>query len=366
MTLRERLKSWLSSLLWLSTLPLIIYTLLCYLLSYSLFFEHWVAQFMMMSLPVALLLLFCVALLWLWIRPARAMLPSLILLIGIPFINRTITFSSEGRTKNPINVLTYNVYGFWSSEYPAKKSQNQDQVEWLANLDADVKCLQEFYNWDEMKDFRTIKKLTENTPNFVVTPSENTKKVNQGMLGLAIFTKYKILKHGGKFFKNSEENGYLWADVLRNEDTLRIINVHFCSMGIRVNNVLKEVRQKDYAEAKQEGKSVIERLKNGFEKRIKQVKVVTELIDESPYPVILCGDFNEMPYGHAYGRIRDRLHSSYEEGGNGFGFTLNRSPFWIRIDNQFYSGPIQLVKFKTHSDIKFSDHLPVSASYCWE
>jgi endonuclease/exonuclease/phosphatase (EEP) superfamily protein YafD len=91
--------------------------------------------------------------------------------------------------------------------------------------------------------------------------------------------------------------------------------------------------------------------------------MVERLIDESVYPVILCGDFNETPYGNAYGNIRDRLKNAFEERGNGFGFTLNRSPRIVRIDNQFCSESIKVLDFQTFSDIMYSDHLPILGRY---
>jgi endonuclease/exonuclease/phosphatase family metal-dependent hydrolase len=61
--------------------------------------------------------------------------------------------------------------------------------------------------------------------------------------------------------------------------------------------------------------------------------------------------------------VRDRLENAFERAGNGFGFTLNRSPKFVRIDNQFFSDKIKIQSFTTHSEIKYSDHYPISASY---
>jgi endonuclease/exonuclease/phosphatase (EEP) superfamily protein YafD len=81
------------------------------------------------------------------------------------------------------------------------------------------------------------------------------------------------------------------------------------------------------------------------------------------YPVILVGDLNETPYGWAYGTLRERLKNSFEEAGRGFGFTLNRSPYLVRIDNQFCSAEWQVTQFRTLRNIPYSDHFPVIADY---
>jgi endonuclease/exonuclease/phosphatase (EEP) superfamily protein YafD len=81
------------------------------------------------------------------------------------------------------------------------------------------------------------------------------------------------------------------------------------------------------------------------------------------YPVIVVGDLNETPYGWAYGTLRERLKNSFEEAGRGFGFTLNRSPFLVRIDNQFYSKDFTVKQFVTLRNINYSDHFPIAADY---
>ena len=75
------------------------------------------------------------------------------------------------------------------------------------------------------------------------------------------------------------------------------------------------------------------------------------------------GDLNETPYGWAYGTIRERLQNAFEEAGSGFGFTLNRSPYFVRIDNQFFSNDWQILQFKTLRTIRYSDHFPLMGEY---
>ena len=85
-----------------------------------------------------------------------------------------------------------------------------------------------------------------------------------------------------------------------------------------------------------EAKTIYHQLKGGFEDRAIQVKELEKWIEESPYPVMVCGDLNELPYGFAYGKIRKYLRNSFEDAGRGFGFTYHRKPGFLRIDNQFY------------------------------
>ena len=49
---------------------------------------------------------------------------------------------------------------------------------------------------------------------------------------------------------------------------------------------------------------MFEKLKYGFKIRGKQAEVLENEIVNSPYPIILCGDFNDTPYGYAYQKIK--------------------------------------------------------------
>ena len=352
------LKKIATSLLWLTSLPVCMYTLVTYLLSYTLVLDHWSAGFIMMSLPFAMLGCALIAFTWLFIRPARAILPIMVLAIGYPFIQRTISFKDPIKEESPLTVFSYNVFGFYGDSYEANKTKADALMQYSIDYEADIKCFQEFTNLDYDAHLRTLSPMMRENP-FMASITNN----RQGLIGLVIFSVYPIIHQEGKTFGTRNANGYLVADIARKRDTIRVINIQLQSMGIRVGKVVREMQGKDYEEAKKEGRGILSSLKWGFEKHSAEVEMVERMIDESIYPVILCGDFNETPYGNAYGSIRDRLKNAFEERGNGFGFTLNRSPKIVRIDNQFCSESIKVLNFQTFSDIKYSDHLPILGRY---
>ena len=312
----------------------------------------------MMSLPFAMLGCALIAFTWMFIRPARAILPIIVLAIGYPFIQRTIVLKDPIKAENPLTVFSYNVFGFYGDGYEENKQKADKLMQYSIDYEADIKCFQEFYNLNNNNNFQTLSPMRRENQYFV-SSDEN----NSGLVSLAIFSVYPIIHSEVKTFGKLNANGYLVADIAREKDTIRIVNLQFQSMGIRVGKVVQQVEGQDYEEAKKAGRGILSSLKWGFEKHSSEVEMVERLIDESVYPVILCGDFNETPYGNAYGNIRDRLKNAFEERGNGFGFTLNRSPRIVRIDNQFCSESIKVLDFQTFSDIKYSDHLPVLGRY---
>jgi hypothetical protein len=136
-----------SSLIWLGTLPLCLYTLITYLLSYSLVIDHWVAGFIMMTMPYAQILCFISLIYWMFQRAKRALLPLIVLVLGYSFIQRSIAFHSPKLGKeNSVKVLNYNVYGMYSNNYEENEENLLGLKKFIRDYDADIKCFQEFYS----------------------------------------------------------------------------------------------------------------------------------------------------------------------------------------------------------------------------
>ena len=120
----------------------------------------------------------------------------------------------------------------------------------------------------------------------------------------------------------------------------------------------------DYQETKSSYAGVLRRLRKGFVAHSRQITTLDRYVRNSPHPVIVCGDFNSMPYSYTYQKMRKRLHNAFEDAGSGFGFTYNsRAFFFLRIDNQFYDSRLRVANFRVHRDVGFSDHFPISATY---
>ena len=356
-------KKFISSLIWLGTLPLCLYTILTYVLSYSLVIDHWLAGFIMMTMPYAQVLCFISLLYWLFQRAKRALLPLIVLVLGYSFIQRSIVFNSPNAlVKNSIKVLSYNVYGMYSNNYEAKKESLVQLKKFMLDYSADIKCFQEFYSNYDRKPYRSISMMAEQYPNYAFIPLREDLFDQNEKMGLAIFTKYPIIHKEGKQFANSA-NGYLLVDLVIQKDTVRVINLQLWSMGIRVGKVTGKIRDQDYEDAKKEGRGIIASLRKGFIHHRDEMNQINRLIQQSQFPVIVVGDLNETPYGWAYGTIRERLKNSFEEAGRGFGFTLNRSPYFVRIDNQFFSDDWKVIQFRTLRHVNYSDHFPLIADY---
>ena len=249
------------------------------------------------------------------------------------------------------NVRVFNVYDHDKDFYdPAIPSR---MLSWLSNQDAGVLCLQEYYNDPESAVYNTQVQLRENGFKHDYVLANKHNGVGQ-QFGLAIFSKFPIVKRGAISFPHEDHNTAIFADIVVNSDTVRFYNVHLYSMKIRMYGIKEDLNVL---------KSTFYRLKEGFQSHAIEVEILKDHILKSPHSVILAGDLNELPYGYTYLTLKDILVNSFEEKGRGFGFTYGHRPSFIRIDNQFSSASIGIKSHKVHNEVTFSDHFPISVVY---
>ena len=108
--------------------------------------------------------------------------------------------------------------------------------------------------------------------------------------------------------------------------------------------------------------SIGKRLKNSFSKRAVQVEAIKIHINKSPYPVILCGDFNDTPNSYAYHKLSNGLKDAFVEQGVGLGRSYNGNFPSLRIDYILYSPELNIHSFNT-KNVKLSDHFPILAGF---
>ncbi len=107
------------------------------------------------------------------------------------------------------------------------------------------------------------------------------------------------------------------------------------------------------------GITILRQLKKAFIKRATQVEILHDSIEASPYPVLICGDFNDTPSSYSYRTMSDDLHDAYKISGRGLGQSYT-GPFpSFRIDYIFHGNKIESTAYKTiHENL--SDHFPIS------
>ena len=96
--------------------------------------------------------------------------------------------------------------------------------------------------------------------------------------------------------------------------------------------------------------------------RAEQAIKVKAHMNESPYPVIVGGDFNDPPVSFTYKVLKKGLTDTFLQSGQGFGTTWSGAVPMLRIDYIFASKSLINTSY-TCVESDFSDHYPVNASF---
>ncbi|NME68136.1 endonuclease/exonuclease/phosphatase family protein [Flammeovirga aprica] len=274
---------------------------------------------------------------------------------------KTFQYSVPSDEKSDFSIMSYNVsvfniYGYLNHNY----KESKEMIEWLKKNNSDIYCFQEYYHLTPTSKkhnpdgiFNTNYQLGTSKGLHVYAPAFLTNHID-ATFGLATISRFPIINKEKIDFKDiggSVTNGVLITDLkVSAKDTVKVINCH-------LQSIILDNGETKYKSRWDRWSSTILKIYKGALLRQKQIEIIMDLIKKSPFPVVLCGDFNEPPYGYGYFSFDSLLKNSFENKGNGFGFTLRDLPF--RIDQIFYSSQLKLHAFTTDSSIKASDHYPV-------
>ena len=91
----------------------------------------------------------------------------------------------------------------------------------------------------------------------------------------------------------------------------------------------------------------------------KQVELIIHLNSASPYPTLVCGDFNSLPSSYVYQTVKgEKLNDGFQTCGHGYMYTIRYFKHLLRIDYILHSSEFQGVDYFS-PDLEYSDHNPV-------
>ena len=105
---------------------------------------------------------------------------------------------------------------------------------------------------------------------------------------------------------------------------------------------------------------MLDKLLIAYPKRAQQARRVMEHVITSPYPTIVCGDFNDTPLSYTYHQFNKLLIDSYRNTSTGIGATYVGKVPAGRIDYIFHSKELNSAQFKIQ-EVAYSDHRAISS-----
>lgn len=283
-----------------------------------------------LSFPVLMILNVLLCILWLVLWKKRVFLFLLLSSFLVNPTRRWLNYSDTAHEKANLKIVSVNIKGGTLFGY-------QKVYDYLRNTDADIILAQEYASEFKVPGYEHRTDAYE-----IVALNSKIKILEQG--------KIATVGNGNSFFADVEVNG----------KKIRLINVYLSPFSFDKGKVKPS---EDLDKNKLKLRYVVRKLVPTFKNHQDEVADVHRAVSESPYPVILAGDFNAVPNSYEYYQIGKNLKDVFVETGTGSATSFHDYKFPIRIDYVFCSPELKPISYKVDRSAKVSDHFPVITEF---
>ncbi len=341
--------------------------------------DWWPVGFLTLSLFYLLIILFLFFIFWLIVKPRWIIIFIVTSALSFNHIRNIIPFRFPTlfimqKQANDLRVMSWNVAQFDIMKHKEKPGTYNEMISLVNGFRPDIACFQEMVGGDTLADLNTtyyrkytffsifdfVHKL--NLPNYFYSYNYKDNFLNQQHFGIIIFSRYPIINRQTiSNFPHDYNSNFQYADIVAGDDTIRVFNCHLQSLRFSATNLdyIRSPSIKTDTDL-EKSKNLITKFKHAFLKRQVQADRLRVEIDKSPYPVIVCGDFNDVPNSYPYEKIGNGLQDAFVKKGAGMGRTFSGISPTLRIDNIFIDKRFSVNQF-IRIPKKLSDHFPIIA-----
>lgn len=359
---KKRPSRWHRPLWWLNVCAVVV-LLITYLAPYVSPVISWPLAIIAMTFPYQILVHLAFLGWWLMFRRKRMLLSGVALLIGWGHVMDNFQLFARSEMPDdvkgtPVKLMSYNVRVFDLYNWSHNKATRDAIFALFRRENADILCLQEFFHSPDRRYFRTKDDLLKDFRYKYAHEHYTQHGRFRSEFGIATFSVWPIVRKGTIDFPENPGNQCMWSDIAVRADTIRVYNAHMASyyFGDADYKFIGTLDTDTKADSiKSGGRRILRRLRNGLMRRANEVDRIAEHMATSPYPVVYCGDMNDVPMGYTYNRLRDNLDDAFVEGGSGVGGTYIGKLPSLRIDHILHGPELVSWDFHTLPD-ELSDH----------
>ena len=325
----------------------------------------WVIPFFGLLYPIIIIVNLILLIVFALFKSKWSLIVLLVILLGGNLHFRHYSLGKEVKTENiteTFKLMSYNVRLFdlynWSVD--SSNINRRKIFSFLDEQQPDIVCFQEFYHQDKSKSFPTRDTLIDflQTVDYHERYSHRTK--GRKNFGIAILSKLPMIAKGEVPLQlesgDQNDNYCIFADIVRKKDTIRVYNVHLQSIKIKSDDFTyvddNGVVTIDKSAAIE---NVVTKLRKAYPMRADQTKLVLDHAKDSPFPVVICGDFNDTPLSYTYQQFQNLYTDASRELSRGISSTYAGKIPAGRIDYIFYSTGLMGSDFYIQNET-LSDH----------
>ena len=334
--------------------------------------------FFAIAFPYLFAVIVILAIISLFIHKKTGYILLTLLLLGLYNLSQTLAVSpgstwKADKERNSLRVLTWNVADFVNSSplSSPKGKTRKGMLELITSYNPDVLCLQEYDLYVSSRRLANVRKELDSLGyKYILRSDDMIDKNHFSTLykGVAICSKTPFSDSGKVTFQyDYRTESMLYADVLFEGKKVRIATAHLYSYFLFPDTDYgyeggeRQVMKKLYSYKK----NVQQRMRETEIEHQYEAKVIRNVLDASPHPVIYCGDTNTVPTSYTYRILKDDKQDVFLKKGNGIGNTFYKIAPTLRIDVCFADKAFDVLQCEV-AQKKLSDHYAVVADVCWK
>ncbi len=323
----------------------------------------WFISFLGIIFPFLLLVVFGFLVWWLFVKRKYAWISGVAMILGFKSIsvffavNIPRSFKKEKKPES-IRVATWNVARFIEMKQNNNRGSQirRKMLDEIRSQNADIVCLQEFFHSYDSAWYHNLDYMRDSL-NYPYYFYSHDADGDNHFTGSVIFSRFPIIDSGLiRYPRPTLPEALMHADIRLKNRIIRVYTTHLQSLQLGKSDYERIERIKGVEEGLvSNSKTIFSKLKKGVTNRKIQTDIIRQVLGDSPYPVIFCGDLNDIPNSYTYFQIKGDMQDAFLKKGFGIGRTFTAISPTLRIDYIFADRRFRIHQFRRIAK-NYSDH----------